>query len=141
MKRTLLALICTALAFAAFEASAAGRPRGGWHGTGLFAAPAPSAPAATYRWSGFHHHPSFFVGGTFFSPWWPYGYYYYPPPPYYYGPDFQAHYEMPTVYVEKFEGTPSAETVDDIYCPAASAYYPDVKECPTGWQRIIRPAG
>lgn len=135
---SIVAFLCAALTLAALDASAAGKPRGGWRGTGLFAAP-PAAPSA--RWSGFHHRSTFFIGGTFFSPWWP-GYYYYPPPPYYYGPDFRAHYEMPGVYVEKFEGTPSADTVDDIFCPGASAYYPDVKECPNGWQRIIRePAG
>ena len=87
----------------------------------------------------FHHHGRavFFVGAPFLYYSWPYGYYY-APPPYYYGPDYAAHREMPEVYVEKFEGTPTPETKGEIYCPSLSAHYPDVKDCPGGWQRVIR---
>jgi hypothetical protein len=104
---------------------------------GWIRGPAKAATPVAPHTRSFHHRGSFFVGGAFFYPWWPYGYYY--PPPYYYGPDYsQAHYEPPALYVEKFDGTPDAETPGDIFCPAASAYYPDVKDCPNGWQRVIR---
>ena len=87
----------------------------------------------------FHSHGRavFFVGAPFLYYSWPYGYYY-APPPYYYGPDYAAHREMPEVYVEKFDGTPTPQTPGEIYCPSKQAYYPDVQDCPNGWQRIIR---
>jgi hypothetical protein len=47
-------------------------------------------------------------------------------------------YNMPSTYVEKFDGTPTRETQGDIFCARESAYYPDVQDCPGGWQRIIR---
>jgi hypothetical protein len=40
--------------------------------------------------------------------------------------------------VEKFEGAPTPETQGDIFCPDRGAYYPDVKECPGGWQRVFQ---
>ena len=80
-----------------------------------------------------------FVGAPFYFWSWPYGYYYLPPP-YYYGPDYVARHELPAVYVEKFDGTPTPQTQGDIFCPSQNAYYPDVKDFPNGWQRIIREA-
>ena len=44
---------------------------------------------------------------------------------------------LPTV--EKFEGKPDA-SAGEIYCPSLGQYYPDVQDCASGWQRIIRPA-
>jgi len=80
-----------------------------------------------------HAHSVFFFGLSS----WPY---YYFPPPYYYGPDYsEAHYAPPTVYVEKFPGTPTPETQGEIFCPEKGAYYPEVQECAAGWQRVIRP--
>jgi hypothetical protein len=85
---------------------------------------------------GFHHHhfhgrATFFFGGAF----WPYY-----PPPYYYGPNYaMPHYEPPTVYVERFDGNPTPQTQGEIFCPSAGVYYPEVKQCPGGWQRVIRP--
>ena len=87
----------------------------------------------------FHHYPyrhfhggtSFFIGGTF----WPF------PPPYGYGPVYVVPYRPPQkVYVERFDGTPTPQTQGEIFCPNEGAYYPDVKQCPGGWQRVIRPA-
>jgi hypothetical protein len=94
------------------------------------------------HWSGArgghpHHHRAFFYGGLFVgAPFW-YSYY---PPPYYYGPDYgNPQYTPPTVYVEKFEGTPTAETPGEIFCPEKGTYFPDVQDCSGGWQRLIRP--
>jgi hypothetical protein len=99
---------------------------------------------ATPMPSGFtHHHHGravFFVGAPFLFWSWPYGYYY-APPPYYYGPDYIAREAMPPVYVEKFDGTPTPQTPGEIYCPSLQAYYPDLQDCPNGWQRIIREPG
>src|SRR6266404_1801109 len=87
----------------------------------------------------FHHHGRavIFIGAPFVYWSWPYGYYY-APPPYYYGPDYVAREELPPVYVEKFDGTPAPETPGEIFCPGSDAFYPDVQQCPSGWQRIFR---
>jgi hypothetical protein len=86
-----------------------------------------------------HHHGRavIFVGAPFLFWSWPYGYYY-APPPYYYGPDYVSRDEFPGVYVEKFDGTPTPQTPGEIYCPGKQEYYPDVQDCPNGWQRVIR---
>jgi cbb3-type cytochrome oxidase subunit 3 len=78
-----------------------------------------------------HRHRVVFVGTFYGGPYW------YGPPPYYYAPLYLATEVPPSVYVEKFEGTPSADA-GEIYCPALDAHYPEVQECPNGWQRIIR---
>ena len=78
-----------------------------------------------------------FIGAPFLFWSWPYGYTYLPPP-YYYGPDYLPQQNLPDVYVEKFEGTPTRDTPGEIYCPSQSAYYPEVQDCPGGWQRVIR---
>ena len=81
----------------------------------------------------YHHHSVFFGSAFYFgAPWYPYGY-----PLYYYPPVYAASTEPP-VYVEKFEGTPDANS-GEIYCPSLGEHYPDVQECPNGWQRIVRP--
>lgn len=101
--------------------------------------PFPSSPAP--MGSPFHRHfggrSVFFVGSPFLFWSWPYGYYY-APPPYYYGPAWVATDQMPDVYVEKFDGQPTPQTTGEIWCPSENAHYPDVQQCPGGWQRIIR---
>ncbi len=97
------------------------------------------APAALAAGRGghphYHHHPVFFGSAFYFgAPWYPYPY----PAYYYYVP--QVSNEPPPVYVEKFEGKPD-ENSGEIYCPSLAEYYPDVQECPNGWQRIIRSTG
>jgi hypothetical protein len=63
--------------------------------------------------------------------------YYYPPTPYYYPPVVQ--YAPPT-YIE--QPAPQAGPAQQsqaswwYYCADARAYYPYVKECPGGWQRV-----
>jgi hypothetical protein len=65
-------------------------------------------------------------------PWW-----YYPPPAYYYPPAVYVP-AQPTTYIE--QGTSSAPAADPggwwYYCDTARGYYPYVKECPSGWQRV-----
>jgi hypothetical protein len=87
-----------------------------------------------------HHHASFSGGFVVGSPfWYPYYPYYYGSPTYYYGPNYgRPQYDPPTVYVEKFEGTPTPETQGEIFCQDRGAYYPDVQDCPGGWQRVFQ---
>jgi len=80
-----------------------------------------------------------FVGGSFWYSYYASPFYFYGPPPYCYGPDYsKPRYDPPTVYVEKFEDTPTLETQGEIFCPDRGAYYPDVKDCPNGWQQVFQ---
>jgi hypothetical protein len=90
---------------------------------------------------GWHHHShvGVFIGApVVFSPWYYHPYpYYYPAPAYYPAP--VVYPAAPTTYVE--QGQPeasSAPRADNYwyYCPGAKAYYPYVKECAGGWQRV-----
>ena len=113
---------------------------GGASGARFGAAPRFSRPVPmTGSPTRFHHggRTVIFIGAPFYFWSWPYGYYYLPPP-YYYGPDYVARYDLPQIYVEKFDGIQTPQTQGEIFCPSANAYYPDVKDCPNGWQRIIR---
>ena len=85
-----------------------------------------------------------YVGVPLYSPW------YYPPvyyaPPYpYYPPTVIS---SPPVYVEQQAASPvlapaaPAPQADYwYYCGASKAYYPYVKECPGGWQRVAPQRG
>lgn len=81
----------------------------------------------------FHHRPHVvFFSGFYFGPPYFYG------PPFYYGPAYAATPVPPSVYVEKFDDTPSEDTPGEYYCPSSGAYYPEVKDCGNGWQRVFR---
>lgn len=91
-----------------------------------------------------HFRLGVYVGGPVF---WPgYGPYYYPPyyPPYYpaYYPPVVVTPPAAPVYIE--QGAAQAAPAQDswwYYCNDAKAYYPYVKECPTGWQRVAPQPG
>lgn len=82
--------------------------------------------------------------------WWGpgyWGYRYLPPPPAYYYPDYPYWPPVvvtrpdPPVYIERDaappETSPAAEPPAWWYwCPGEKKYYPYVKECPGGWQRV-----
>ena len=64
----------------------------------------------------------------------PYPYYYYPPPVYYYpAPPSVVYAPPPTI-----ESAPPAAPVNPtwFYCAESRGYYPYVRECPGGWQRV-----
>ena len=67
------------------------------------------------------------------SPWGPWGY----PYPYYSAPVVVQ--QAPVTYVEQNSGAPSSPAADTgwwYYCDQSRGYYPYVRECPTGWQRV-----
>ena len=93
--------------------------------------------AAARSHSGRHFRPRtvVFVGGYYGPYWHPYPWYH--PGPYYYGPDYVARSTPPTVYIEKFDGTPDENTSDLILCPSSDTPWPQAKECPGGWARVV----
>jgi hypothetical protein len=138
---TLLMVGALVAATLADDCSAARGGRGGSAGrsaafgasrSGTMHSPGWRAPAHMH-----HHHfrsgGAFFVGGTYW-PYFPTPYYY--PAPYYVIPYQQ---DPATVYVERFDGTPTPQTPGEIFCPNSDSYYPDAQSCPGGWQRVIRP--
>lgn len=75
---------------------------------------------------------------------WGWGYY---PRPYYYAPSYYypPYYApvvvsppAPTTYIERGDTAASAAPTRDYwyYCPETQAYYPYVKHCAKGWQRV-----
>lgn len=101
-----------------------------------------SAPALAWHHGG-HAHFGVFVGvpGYWYPP------YYYPP---YYAPYYPPYYppvvvvpSSPPTYIEQggtqAQAPPSPAPSQSnwwYYCADAKAYYPYVKECPAGWQRV-----
>jgi hypothetical protein len=81
-------------------------------------------------------HFGLFVGapGFWYDPWpAPYPYY---PYSYYYPPAVVVQ-SSPPVYIER-DGDNAAPGSSDYwyYCADAQRYYPYVKQCPGGWQRV-----
>jgi hypothetical protein len=71
-------------------------------------------------------------------PIWGPGYYY---PPYYYYPPAYYYEPAPVVVVPSqpqryIEQAPQASAGMWYYCADSKAYYPYVKDCPGGWQRV-----
>lgn len=75
---------------------------------------------------------------------WPGPYYVYPPPPYTVFPQYAPYppyyayppreRETPPVYIERErEGRESGYW---YYCRHPEGFYPDVKDCPDGWERV-----
>ena len=79
-------------------------------------------------------HFGFFIG----PPVWYYPFYY--PPPYYYYPPPVVVQSSPPVYVERpAEAAPAHEPAQQgwwYYCEQTRGYYPYVKSCPGGWQKV-----
>ena len=96
-----------------------------------------STPAAA-QWR-HHHGPRVGIGLHFGVPF-P-GYYY--PPPVYYPRVVVAAPPAPVYYVERPPEVqlapapaPAAPAGDWFYCSESNGYYPYVRECPGGWQRV-----
>jgi len=102
--------------------------------TALLLAAASSAPASAH---GGGSHFGFYLGVPIGAPYYPY---YYPPAyypsPYYYPPAYAP--SSPPVYVERQDAAPESApaTAYWYYCAESKTYYPYVKHCPAGWQRV-----
>jgi hypothetical protein len=96
-----------------------------------------------------------YYGGIYFGPgpfWGPPLYprpYYYPSPYWYPGPYYAPAPIVvvppaPQVYIEQ-QAAPVEEAPEDrrywYYCQDSRNYYPYVKECPRGWQKVLPQAG
>ena len=89
------------------------------------------------------HHGHFGVGVVIGPTWGPW---YYPyPPPYYYRPydpvvvvqqPAPVYVEQPQVPASPPPATAPVPTNYWYYCPTTKGYYPYVKECSVGWQRV-----
>jgi hypothetical protein len=122
--RTFALLAVALLAMAAsVPALAQGGYRGGYYGG---------------HHGGYYGYPRVSVGFVFAGPgYWGYPAYYYPPP-YYYYPQAVGMPAQPTAYVERGDAYTPPEQSQGYwyYCPEAKAYYPYVKQCAGGWQRV-----
>ena len=94
------------------------------------------ASASALAW----HHGGHVRFGVFVGPG-----YWYPPPYYYYPPYYSPYYppvvtapSSPPVYIEQGGSQPAPAQSQGYwyYCADSRAYYPYVKECPGGWQRV-----
>ena len=72
--------------------------------------------------------------GFGFPLWYPAPWYYAPAPYYYYPP--QVVYSSPPVYVERQDKVSERSTDWWYYCEQSKGYYPYVKTCPGGWQKV-----
>ena len=101
------------------------------------------ADSRSYRYhSGGHSHSHGYRGsfGVYIGPYWGWGPWNYAPgyyPPYY--PPVVIE-RTPPVYIEQQPvdvlPAPSVQASYWYYCHAAKGYYPYVRECPEGWQRV-----
>ena len=84
-----------------------------------------------------HGHAHSHVGvGIVVDPFWfayPGPYYY---PPYYYPSPVVTVPATPPVYIERDAGPAPQTSAYWYYCAQPSGYYPDVKQCPGGWQPV-----
>ena len=85
---------------------------------------------------GGHYHGRVGVGvviGPYWGPWYyPPSYYY---PPYY--PPVVIERPAPPVYIEKSPPVEAASSGYWYYCQSPAGYYPEVRECPGGWLKVL----
>lgn len=90
-----------------------------------------ASTAGNAAWAYGHAHVGVYFGGPIFWPG------YYPAP--YYGPYYNSTtvIAQPPVYIEQAPGpAPTSSSNSWYYCNNPDGYYPYVKECPSGWQRV-----
>lgn len=91
-----------------------------------------------YYRGGYYGHPRVSVGVGFGWPgYWGYPGYNYAPPAYYYPPVTVAP-ASPPVYIERGDARSGPVEPRDYwyFCPESNTYYPYVKQCAGGWQRV-----
>jgi len=98
-----------------------------------------TASAAAFAHGGgrYHHGHSGVRFGLFLgAP----AYWYYDQPRYYYPAPVVTVPSSPPVYIERGDVQAAPESQSEnywYYCTDAKAYYPYVKQCPGGWQRVV----
>jgi len=121
MKAPKYLLLCTLLLAGASSAWADGR----WHGRhgsiGIYVGPGAYWGPPIYR-------PYYYPDPFLYSP-------YYMPPPVVVAPAPQVYIEQNEVAVEPSPAP--AATNYWHYCRESKSYYPYVKECPGGWQKVL----
>jgi hypothetical protein len=103
----------------------------------LFLAAGSAMADRGHRHHGHHHGPrvqfGISVGPAFWDPWYPRPYYrpYYAP--------IVIERSEPPVYIQQQAATPPAAQATGYwyYCVEGKGYYPYVKECPGGWQKVL----
>jgi len=86
-----------------------------------------SAPALAW-----HHGGRVHFGVVIGAPFYPWYY-----PPYYYYPPVVVAPAPPPTYIEQAQPAPAQQSQGFwYYCAESKTYYPYVKECPGGWQRV-----
>jgi hypothetical protein len=118
-KRSAARILLAGLAALSLASAAHARPGHGGHFSGSH-----HFSGGPRHFDGGHFHSRIFIGGAFFAP------FYYPPP--YYDPYY--YYAPPVEYVEPSPAPPQQYW---YYCPSAGAYYPYVRDCPGGWQKVL----
>jgi hypothetical protein len=96
---------------------------------GVLASESAQAHGRTRLHLGFHFGAPFYWG-PYWSPWW------YHPAPYYYHPAPAYVPAQPTTYIEQGSAPAGDSGGWWYYCDTSRGYYPYVKECPSGWQRV-----
>jgi hypothetical protein len=90
-------------------------------------------PAFAGGHGGGHVHFGVVIGAPFYPWYYPPSYYY---PPYYY-PSMPA---TPQTYIERGDSQAAPGQQQQsywYYCTESKTYYPYVKDCPGGWQRVV----
>lgn len=85
-----------------------------------------------------HHHGGYGWGWPGFGPGFGFGAFGYPFP-YYAYPPLAAQPSPPPVYIQQQNAAQPASGSQANYwhyCRAAEGYYPEIKECPDGWQQV-----
>ena len=93
-----------------------------------------SEPADAHRRTRVTVGVGFGFGYPYWGPWGPWGPWYYPPPYYYPAPVVIR--SEPVHYIEQGGSQSADRAAWWYYCDSARGYYPYVKECPSGWQRV-----
>jgi hypothetical protein len=86
----------------------------------------------------YHSHVGVYIGAPLVWPLWPSTYYY----PYYPYQPVIVEPAAPTVYVERSDVQTTSPQIQNTsnywyYCHNPDGYYPYIKECPNGWQKVI----
>jgi len=138
MRAAAVAVLLALLGVFASEPAFAGKGGGGMWGGGKSVPQsrpqASSHPHGSGHPPGHHHHHKSFVGVGFgFG--YPWGWWY--PPPYYYYPYPVVYPVQPITYIEQGGAPAEVEPAGWwYYCETSTSYYPYVKECPAGWERV-----